>query len=215
MVGSAKLQGPDAIEVFSGLGIGCGAFFGCGLGAGSALGAEPLANLPLGGGGGGATPRLFPVTFGIGCGFNVGVGWGFFLYGYGAKISGVRELLGVDQRELRRVYERIHRQQQQHKETGETAGEGATGARTETSERAPPRHRRRLYLPAVALLHRRSSSFSPSSSASLSRDAGDAAMPATLLDRLEHAMSGIGARVAAHAQQHHSLGREPLRASLW
>lgn len=49
--------------------------------------------------------EILRFAYGGGCSIGFGVGWGFFLAGYGVVVKSIRQLLGFNQRLLRKAYE--------------------------------------------------------------------------------------------------------------
>ncbi|KAK4533125.1 hypothetical protein CCYA_CCYA15G3982 [Cyanidiococcus yangmingshanensis] len=99
MNSAVRYRDEPVTSVFSGLGVGSGVYFGCGLGLGKIYGAFYLPQVQL--------------SVGVGCGLQVGFGWGFFLYGWGACVWSVRSMLGLDERDLDRMLKQLRQQSKQ------------------------------------------------------------------------------------------------------
>jgi hypothetical protein len=110
MNSSVRYRDEPATGVFSGLGVGSGFYFGCGLGIGKTYGAFYLPPVQL--------------STGVGCGLQVGFGWGFFLYGWGACVWSLRSMLRLDERDVGRVLKEMR--QQNENQSSSLSGEPPT-----------------------------------------------------------------------------------------
>jgi len=99
MTSQVRYRDEPATTVFSGLGVGSGFYVGCGVGVGKTFGAFYVPSVQL--------------SVGVGCGLQVGFGWGFFLYGWGACIWSLRSMLGIDERDVANMLQQLRRDQRQ------------------------------------------------------------------------------------------------------